>query len=115
MADGFDDRRNVAEKQFAMNQEKSFVAKARGAKFFGEWVATLLNKKGAEVEAYAQEFVPLIVGDVEFKNTVAKAKTDLTKNGTIKYDDAALKDELKKCIAKAGGVSAVAPVKKRTL
>ncbi|WP_243369707.1 DUF1476 domain-containing protein [Microvirga solisilvae] len=54
---GFDDRRDVFEKQFAHDQDLRFKATARRNKLFGLWVASRLGKTGDEAEAYAKSVV----------------------------------------------------------
>jgi hypothetical protein len=53
----FDNRKDTAEKKFALDAELEFKATARRNKLLGLWVAEKLGKSGAEAEAYAKSVV----------------------------------------------------------
>ncbi|WP_281982419.1 DUF1476 domain-containing protein [Thalassorhabdomicrobium marinisediminis] len=53
----FDDREHAFEAKFAHDADMQFRAEARRNKLLGLWAADLLDKSGAEAEAYAQEVV----------------------------------------------------------
>ncbi len=53
----FDDRQDKFEKKFAHDAELRFKAEARRNKLLGQWAAGLLNKTGADVDAYVREVI----------------------------------------------------------
>ncbi|MGL1922219.1 MAG: DUF1476 domain-containing protein [Hyphomicrobiales bacterium] len=62
MADNFNDREKAFENKFAHDAEMKFKILARRDKLFGLWVAEILEKTGADADAYAKE---VIISDLE--------------------------------------------------
>ncbi|MCJ8324729.1 MAG: DUF1476 domain-containing protein [Rhizobiales bacterium] len=62
MADNFKDRETAFENKFAHDAEMKFKILARRDKLFGLWVAEILEKEGADADAYAKE---VIISDLE--------------------------------------------------
>lgn len=62
MADNFNDRERAFENKFAHDAEMKFKILARRDKLFGQWVAEILEKTGADVQAYVKE---VIISDLE--------------------------------------------------
>lgn len=62
MADNFSDRERAFENKFAHDAEMKFKILARRDKIFGLWVAEILEKTGADADAYAKE---VIISDLE--------------------------------------------------
>jgi hypothetical protein len=53
----FDDREKAFENKFEHDQELQFRVEARRNKLLGLWAAELLDKTGADADAYAKEVV----------------------------------------------------------
>lgn len=62
MAENFGDREKAFEAKFAHDAEMKFKILARRDKLFGLWVAEILEKTGADAEAYARD---VIISDLE--------------------------------------------------
>ncbi len=62
MTGNFDNREKAFEAKFAHDAELKFKILARRDKLFGLWVAEILEKEGAEADAYARD---VIISDLE--------------------------------------------------
>jgi hypothetical protein len=84
MSDGFQDRENAFEKQFAHDENLRFKAVARRNKAVALWVAETKGLSAADAEKYASEFVGAQIGkgddDVAaaLKADLARANVDLS-------------------------------------
>lgn len=80
--DLFADRERAFEKQYAMEQERAFLAHARRDKLLGLWAAQRLGLNGEAAEQYARN---LVLGDVEHPDDgdiVSRVLRDLERHGT---------------------------------
>jgi hypothetical protein len=73
----FDNRKDVAEKKFALDAELEFKAGARRNKLLGLWVAEQLGKTGAEAEAYAKSVVMADFEEAGDEDVFRKVRADL--------------------------------------
>lgn len=62
MADNFSDREKAFENKFVHDAEMKFKILARRDKLFGLWVAEILEKQGADADAYVKD---VIISDLE--------------------------------------------------
>lgn len=80
----FDDRENAFESKFAHDAEMQFKAEARRNKLLGYWAAELMDKTGAEADAYAAEVVKSDFVEAGSEDVVRKVSGDL---GELASDD----------------------------
>ena len=96
----FDDRKKSFEKKFANEQELEFKITVRRNKYFGEWAADKLNKKGQEIETYVSEVIKADLkkpGDMDLIEKVQKDFNSL--KDKISIDE--IKSKLNECHEKA--------------
>ncbi len=96
----FDDRKKSFEKKFANEQELEFKITVRRNKYFGEWAADKLNKKGQEIETYVSEVIKADLkkpGDMDLIEKVQKDFNSL--KDKISIDE--IKSKLDECHIKA--------------
>ena len=79
MSDGFQDRENAFEKQFAHDESLRFKAVARRNKAVALWVAETKGLAAAEAEKYANEFVGAQIGKSD-DDVAAALKADLARD-----------------------------------
>jgi hypothetical protein len=72
---GIDDRKDAAEKKYALDEELTFKANARRAKLIGLWVAEQVGKSGADADAYAKS---VVMADFEEAGDDDAGKSDVT-------------------------------------
>jgi hypothetical protein len=84
----FDERKNAFEKKFAHDAEMQFRVEARANKLLGLWAAELLNKTGAEADAYAVEVIKSDLEEAGDEDVIRKVAGDL--------DSLATADEIRK-------------------
>ena len=70
----FDDRKKSFEKKFANEQELQFKITGRRNKYFGEWAADKLNKKGQEIETYVSEVIKADLKNLVIWTLLKKSK-----------------------------------------
>jgi hypothetical protein len=99
MAD-FDDRRDVAEKEFAFQEKHSFDVEARTCKIFGRWVAEKLGLAGADVDTYAMTVVEANLEEPGFDDVLRKVSADFDQKG-IAYERHDLCERLDESLAQA--------------
>lgn len=90
----FDDRKNAAEKKFALDAEQEFKAQARRNKLLGHWAADLIGRD--DKDAYATEVITADFEEAGDDDVFRKVRKDLTAAGTDVSDSAlrAKMDEL---------------------
>ncbi|MBV9567586.1 MAG: DUF1476 domain-containing protein [Hyphomicrobiales bacterium] len=77
----FDKREEGFEAKFAHDEELHFLAIARRNKLLGAWVASLLDREGAEAQAYALTLIePEFLGKSD-ENLILKVVDDLKATG----------------------------------
>jgi hypothetical protein len=90
----FDKREEGFEKKFAHDEELKFKAYARRNKLLGLWAAELLDKSGAEAEAYAKEVVLADFQEAGDDDVVRKVVADLAAKNVSEQDVRAKMSEL---------------------
>jgi hypothetical protein len=73
----FDNRKDTAEKKFALDAELEFKAEARRNKLLGLWVAEQLGKSGADAEAYAKTVIAADFQEAGDEDVFRKVRADL--------------------------------------
>ena len=81
MTTTFDKREEGFEKQFAHDEELRFKAMARRNKLLGLWAAGVLEKSGADAEAYAKEVVLADFEEAGDGDVLRKVTKDLQAKG----------------------------------
>ena len=82
----FDDRKNMAEKQFVSTAEQDFKIEARRNKLLGLWVAELIGKTGDEVMPYVLEVIKSDMEEVGDEDVFRKVKADIIAAGAQMSD-----------------------------
>ena len=90
----FDKREEGFEKQFAHDEELRFKAMARRNKLLGLWAAGVLEKSGADAEAYAKEVVLADFEEAGDNDVLRKITTDLQAKGITEQQIRAQMTEL---------------------
>ena len=93
----FDDRESAFENKFAHDAETQFKIDARSNKLLGLWAAELLEKSGAEAEAYALEVIKSDFEEEGHEDVYRKVSGDLAG----KADEAAIRAKMAECATKA--------------
>jgi hypothetical protein len=93
----FDQRKEGFEKQFAHDEELRFKAMARRNKMLGLWAAGLLDKTGADADAYAKEVVLADFEETGDNDVVRKVLKDLAG----KADEAQVRAQMATFLAQA--------------
>ena len=96
----FDDRKKSFEKKFANEQELQFKITSRRNKYFGEWAAVKLNKKGQEIEIYVNEVIRADLKEPGDMDLIEKVQKDL-ENLKEKISIDQIKSKLAECFEKA--------------
>ena len=78
MSDGFQDRENAFEKQFAHDENLRFKAVARRNRAVALWAAETKGLSSADAEKYASEFVGAQIGKSD-EDVAAALKADLAR------------------------------------
>lgn len=73
----FKDREKAFEKKYAHDAEMLFRVEARANKLLGLWAAELLNRTGADAEAYAREVIKSDFEEAGDEDVVRKVSGDL--------------------------------------
>jgi len=73
----FDNRKDTAEKKFALDAELEFKAEARRNKLLGLWVAEQLGKSGEEADAYAKSVIAADFQEAGDEDVFRKVRADL--------------------------------------
>jgi hypothetical protein len=94
MTTTFDKREEGFEKQFAHDEELRFKAFARRNKLLGLWAAGVLDKSGADAEAYAKEVVLADFEEAGDNDVLRKVVKDLEPKGVSEQDVRAKMAEL---------------------
>ena len=95
----FDDRKKSFEKKFANDQELQFKVTSRRNKYFGEWAAEKLNKKGQEIETYVSEVMRADLKEPGDMDLIEKSKRFKYLSDKISIDE--IKSKLAECFEKA--------------
>jgi len=96
----FDNRKDTAEKKFALDAELEFKATARRNKLLGLWVAEKLGKSGAEAEAYAKSVVMADFEEAGDEDVFRKIRADFDA-ATISESDHVIRRTMDELMAKA--------------
>ena len=99
MSDGFQDRENAFEKQFAHDEDLRFKAVARRNKAVALWVAETKGLSAADAEKYASDFVGAQIGKSD-DDVAAALKADLG-GGNIDLSDHRLRKKMDEAMAAA--------------
>ena len=99
MSDGFQDRENAFEKQFAHDEDLRFKAVARRNKAVALWVAETKGLSAADAEKYASDFVGAQIGKSD-DDVAAALKADLG-GGNIDLSDHRLRKKMDEAMAEA--------------
>ena len=94
MTTTFDKREEGFEKQFAHDEELRFKAMARRNKLLGLWAAGVLEKSGADAEAYAKEVVLADFEEAGDGDVLRKVTKDLQAKGVTEQQIRAQMTEL---------------------
>ena len=94
MTTTFDKREEGFEKQFAHDEELRFKAMARRNKLLGLWAAGVLEKSGADAEAYAKEVVLADFEEAGDNDVLRKVTADLQAKGVTEQQIRAQMTEL---------------------
>lgn len=89
----FDDREHAFEKKFVLDAEQTFRVEARRNKMLGLWVAGLLGKTDADVDAYALEVIKSDMEEPGDEDVFRKVKQDLISSG-IKIPDVEIRERM---------------------
>jgi hypothetical protein len=98
---GIDDRKDAAEKKYALDEELSFKANARRAKLIGLWVAEQLGKTGADADAYAKSVVMADFEEAGDEDVFRKLRADLNAGGKTDVTDHVIKRTMEEFLATA--------------
>ena len=93
----FSERERAFENKFAHDAEMQFKAVARRNKRVGLWAAELLDKTGAEAEAYAMEVIRTDFEEAGHEVVVRKLVADLG----ARTDEATVRDRMEQFLAEA--------------
>ncbi len=96
----FDDRKNAAEKQFALDEDLRFKATARRNKLLGLWAAEQLGKSGEEAAAYAKSVIMADFEEAGDDDVLRKVKGDLGAGG-LALSDGQLRVRMDELMARA--------------
>ena len=96
----FDDRSKSFEKKFANDQELQFKLTGRRNKYFGEWAAEKLNKKGQEIETYVNEVMRADLKKPGDMDLISKVLEDF-KKFSVNISEEEVKNKLNECLEKA--------------
>ncbi len=83
----FDDRKNMAEKKFALTAEQEFRVDARRNKLLGIWAAKRLGKQDDEVKAYYIEVIKSDMEEPGDEDVFRKVKQDFISAGVELTDE----------------------------
>jgi len=84
---GMDDRKDAAERKYALDEELAFKANARRAKLLGLWAAGQLGKSGEEADAYAKSVVMADFEEAGDEDVFRKIRADLDAGGKSDISD----------------------------
>lgn len=96
----FDDRRDSAERKYALDEEGRFRAMARRNKLLGLWVAETLGQTGSEADDYARSVVAADFAEAGDDDVLRKVRGDLEAGGRP-MPDAALRAKMDELMATA--------------
>ncbi len=74
----FEDRKNVSEKQFEMDQQAQFKIEARASKLIGMWAGEQMGLSGDALSAYAKEVVAANLDEPGYDDVKRKLVADFT-------------------------------------
>ena len=96
----FDDRERAEEARYAHDSALQFKVMNRRNKLLGLWAADLMNKSGAEAEAYAKEVVRADLEEPGDEDVFRKVRGDLDRAG-VDRSDARIREHMAELIAVA--------------
>lgn len=100
MTNGFDNRKNAFEAQFAQDQQLQFRVEARACKLFGQWLAEKMGMDSTAATGYANEIVVANLDQPGLNDVLTKALSDLRAHGA-EIDESVLQAQLATCILQA--------------
>lgn len=74
----FEDRKNVSEKQFEMDQQAQFKIEARASKLIGMWAGEQMGLSGDALSNYAKEVVAANLDEPGYDDVKRKLVADFT-------------------------------------
>jgi hypothetical protein len=98
---GIDDRKDAAEKKYALDEELTFKANARRAKLIGLWVAEQVGKSGADADAYAKSVVMADFEEAGDDDVFRKVRADLNAAGKSDVTDHVIRRTMDELLATA--------------
>ena len=98
---GIDDRKDAAEKKYALDEELTFKANARRAKLMGLWVAGQIGKTGADADAYAKSMVVADFEEAGDDDVFRKVRMDLNAGGQSDISDHVIRRTMDELLATA--------------
>jgi hypothetical protein len=98
---GLDDRKDAAERKYALDEELAFKANARRAKLLGLWVAEKLGKTGADADAYAKTVVVADFEEAGDEDLFRKVRADLDAAGKTDVSDHVIRRTMEEMMATA--------------
>lgn len=96
----FDDRERAEEARYAHDSELNFKIMNRRNKLLGLWAADLMNKSGAEADAYAKAVVRSDLEEPGDEDVFRKVRNDLEEAG-VQRSDARIREHMAELIAVA--------------
>jgi hypothetical protein len=96
----FDNRRDSAERKYALDEEGRFRAMARRNKLLGLWAAELLGRTGSEADDYARSVVAADFEEAGDDDVLRKVRADLEAGGKP-MTDATLRAKMDELMATA--------------
>jgi hypothetical protein len=96
-----DQRKDAAEKKFALDEELAFKANARRAKLIGLWVAGELGKTGDDAAAYAKTVVMADFEEAGDEDVFRKLRADLDAGGKTDVSDHVIRRTMDEMMATA--------------
>ncbi len=96
----FDDRTDLFEKKFALDETLRFKADARHAKLFGLWIAERLGMEGETAATYAGEVVVSSLREEGDDDILAHVQPDLEARG-VAIPEKELREQLVACLREA--------------
>ncbi len=97
---GIDDRGDIFEKKFALDEELKFKAEARRNKLLGLWAAEKLGKTGDAADAYAKEVIRSDFEEPGDEDVFRKVRGDFDA-GNIDQSDHQIRRTMEELMAEA--------------
>lgn len=96
----FDDRKDIFEKSFSIDETRDFQIEARLAKLYGLWAAEQLGLENENAEIYAREVITANLKEPGFEDILECVHKDFEAKA-LDISRARMEAMLRKCLAQA--------------